>query len=247
MINMLSSSIFSFPKDESRENQDAVLCPKKLPNGYLMAVADGVGGYKGGKEASSEVISYLSQLNDDIKDVDLDDIFFNMKRNVTSLSSKDGSLYSAATTITFCYVNNDHVIIGHSGDCRLYFKQDKKLKQITKDHTQHQILIDKGMYTARQLKNAPGGNVITTAISAKIVLEYQVICIPKNELPLESGKLTLFIMSDGAHHFWEKRPRFSPNTLASPSRFSSSLQKRIENLGATDDYSLLSACIHFES
>ncbi|RAZ00898.1 serine/threonine-protein phosphatase, partial [Enterobacter hormaechei subsp. xiangfangensis] len=49
----------------------------------------------------------------------------------------------------------------------------------------------------------------------------------------------LIVMSDGAHHFWEKRPRFSVNTLSEPSRFCSSLKKRIENGPPIDDYSVI--------
>ncbi|MDE9567333.1 serine/threonine-protein phosphatase, partial [Xenorhabdus bovienii] len=55
------------------------------------------------------------------------------------------------------------------------------------------------------------------------------------------GVLDLYIMSDGAHHFWEKRPRFSDNTLRNPIRFASSLQKRIEKATPIDDYSLVAA------
>ncbi|UNK55640.1 PP2C family protein-serine/threonine phosphatase [Rahnella aceris] len=245
MISMILSSTFSFPKGDKKDNEDSILWPKRLQDGYIMAIADGVGGYEGGKNASHAVISYLSDLENNITQSEIENIFINLKDKVKSLSFDDKKLASAATTITFCYVGENSVLIGHSGDCRLYFKTGAKLTQITKDHTQHQILIDKGIYTARQLKNAPGGNVITTAISGKIELDYQLIEIPKDDLPLENNILTLYIMSDGAHNIWEKRPRFSVNTLSNPSRFSSSLQKRIETLGAMDDYSLVGASIHF--
>lgn len=46
-------------------------------------------------------------------------------------------------------------------------------------------------------------------------------------------------MSDGAHHFWEKRPKFSIETLKNPIRFASSLQRRINKNTSIDDYSLI--------
>ncbi|HCD4875286.1 TPA: serine/threonine-protein phosphatase, partial [Enterobacter hormaechei] len=129
--------------------------------------------------------------------------------------------------------------IAHVGDCRLYVKNNNKLKQLTKDHTQHQMLIDEGIFSSRQLKNAKGKNLLTTAISKTIELDYNMLQIPLSDLYDDNQNLILIVMSDGAHHFWEKRPRFSVNTLSEPSRFCSSLKKRIENGPPIDDYSVI--------
>ena len=56
----------------------------------------------------------------------------------------------------------------------------------------------------------------------------------------EQGNLVVNIMSDGAYEFWEKRPKFSLNTMNNPTAFSTSLLKRIEKNGPIDDYSLIS-------
>ncbi|HBW4837889.1 MULTISPECIES: PP2C family protein-serine/threonine phosphatase [Raoultella] len=244
MISILSSSIFSLPKNKDRENQDSVLHPTQTSGGYLMAIADGVGGYKGGKEASETVIKHLHSL-DIINNDDVFSVFNPLKNAVASLSKVDETLSSAATTLTLCFLHENGLTIGHIGDCRVYLKDGTKLRQVTTDHTQHQMLIDSGIYTAKELKNAKGKNVITTAISAKIPLNQQILNIHKNELPLEDGILSMFIMSDGAHNFWEQRPRFSINTLSASSRFAASLIKRIETKGPADDYSLIAVNIKF--
>ncbi|HAT2813275.1 PP2C family protein-serine/threonine phosphatase [Citrobacter braakii] len=246
MISILSSAVFSMPKSLERENQDSVLHPKQVNDGYLMAIADGVGGYKGGHEASSAAIMSLSKLTEEIKVDNIGKLFTSIRRDITALSSNDETLLSAATTLTVCHVNSSGLTIGHSGDCRVYIKQNNKLKQITKDHTQHQMLIDDGVFTARQLKNAKGKNIITTALSANIVLDFQALFIPTSELPLENGMLSLFIMSDGSHNIWETRPRFSDNTLSNACRFATSLKKRIELKGPIDDYSLIAVNIKFD-
>lgn len=243
MSLIISSSGFSLPKDVSSINQDSIMYPIESDDGYLLAVADGVGGYNGGKEASSSVISSLSTFG--ILGSDIDTIFERLKNVVKNLAKNNEDLRSAATTLTFCHISKRGIIIGHAGDCRLYFKNGNKLQQITKDHTQHQMLIDEGYFTARELKNAQGKNVITSALSSNLPLNYQSLFIPKDELPLEEGYLVLYLMSDGAHSHWEKRPRFSPNTLGSPSRFASSLQKRIESKGPDDDYTLLAVKLSF--
>ncbi|WP_455553080.1 PP2C family protein-serine/threonine phosphatase [Escherichia sp.] len=246
MISILSSSIFSIPKHNGRENQDSVLYPLQTPNGYLMAIADGVGGYKGGKEASAAVINHLYSIKDSFTHEDnVLSLLKTLQEKVASLSSVDKELASAATTLTMCLLHNQGLTIIHVGDCRVYLKNGNKLIQLTTDHTQHQMLIDSGIYTARQLKNAKGKNIITTALAAKIPLQHQVINIDKDELPLDDGVLSLFIMSDGAHTFWEQRPRFSYRTLSTASRFASSLMRRIETKGPTDDYSLIAVNVKY--
>ncbi|STY59751.1 Uncharacterised protein [Mannheimia haemolytica] len=59
-----------------------------------------------------------------------------------------------------------------------------------------------------------------------------------SELKDENNEVSIYIMSDGAHHFWEHRPRFSEKTTNSIVKFSAALQKRIEK-SPTDDYSLV--------
>jgi serine/threonine protein phosphatase PrpC len=72
------------------------------------------------------------------------------------LSDKNIKFSHAATTLTFCFVDDEGLHIGHVGDCRLYVKTDSKLKQITKDHTQHQKLLDDKIYSKSELKQLPG-------------------------------------------------------------------------------------------
>ncbi len=239
MTTIISSSVFSLPRNRDKENQDSVLQPIQIEDGFLMAIADGVGGYKGGKEASSTVISCLSKLQLKIQGDDIEGLLKDLQKQVSGLSEHNIALSDAATTLSLCQVDNEKLVVAHSGDCRIYIKNDNKLEQLTKDHTQHQMLIDEGIYTAKELKHAKGKNIITTAISGKIKLSYQTFSILNKDLPSDNGIVSLYIMSDGAHSFWEQRPRFSINTLSNSANFASSLRKRIETKGPVDDYSLV--------
>ena len=59
MIKLLASSIFSYPLN--LKNQDSILGPIEISNGYLFAIADGVGGYEGGELAANIAISSLKE------------------------------------------------------------------------------------------------------------------------------------------------------------------------------------------
>ncbi|HCI6491703.1 protein phosphatase 2C domain-containing protein [Klebsiella pneumoniae] len=239
MIKLLGISSFTYSKNGVDENQDCILPFKREEDGFMIAVADGVGGYDGGLDASSLAVSQLEKNTFSANRSDVDNFFHSLKQKLKELSKDNPIFFAAATTLTFCHISKKGLMIGHCGDSRLYLKVGNKLVQITKDQTQHQILIDKGLYTPRQLRNLMGGNVLTSAISAKLDLEYQVIEIPTEDLPLQNGNVNIFIMSDGAHYHWEGRPRFSEKTMDNPSKFAASLQKRIETKGPHDDFSLV--------
>lgn len=240
MLKILSSSLFSNSKSPEQVNQDSILPPRKVNDGYLFAIADGVGGYKGGHEASHRVISYLEEFFSRELSTELVNLFPKLKECVGSLVEINNEFLKAASTLTLCYVKENYILVGHIGDCRLYSKNGLKLKQITKDHTQHQLYIDEGIFTARELKKAKGKNILITAISNKSELKFDIFRLDTNDFVDEYGNLLLCIMSDGAHSFWEKRPRFSKNTMEEPAQFISSLKKRIEKGPPVDDYSAIS-------
>lgn len=239
MLSLTSSCNFSYPKDKNKINEDAILNPKKIGNGYLFAIADGVGSYNGAHQASNLVIQHISDLTDFTPD-GIENIFHQLKKKINDFSDNP-EFVKAATTLTFAYLNPKGIYIGHIGDCRLYVKDGKKLKLLTHDHTQHQKLLDEKIYTKTQLKEIGGKNILLTAISKYVEMFFDNIFIPLSELPIENNRLTLFIMSDGTHSFWDNSPRFSENTMSSAIKFSNSLLRRIEKKSPIDDYSLVSA------
>jgi protein phosphatase len=241
MIKLLSSSAFSFPKEPARKNEDSILLPRKVGSGFLMAIADGVGSYAGASSASESAIDYLTSLQSSaFNSADaVGKIFEQVKVRVSDLAAENPNYFDAATTLTFCYAGEKGIRIGHVGDCRVYLKKDHKLVQVTKDHTQHQKLIDEGLYKPSELKEASGKNTLFSAISKKINLYFQEIFLGYDEVCSQDGSVSLFIMSDGAYHSWELRPRFLESTLEDPNRFAANLRRRITRMQPTDDCSLI--------
>ncbi|MFS1985989.1 hypothetical protein BCU00_019780 [Vibrio breoganii] len=76
----------------------------------------------------------------------------------------------------------------------------------------------KKLFTKSQLKNVKGKNIITTAISQVVPMDPSNYFIPNDDLELDNDTLSLYIMSDGAHSFWEQSPRFSERTMDSVSK-----------------------------
>ncbi|ENX13297.1 hypothetical protein F895_02601 [Acinetobacter sp. CIP 64.2] len=240
MLELTNVAAFTHSKSPEKTNEDFILLPSKIEGGYLFGVADGVGSYLGADFASKLAIKIFSKIQSIPNETEIDKILLNIRNKIGELDSINVDFFQAATTLTIGVVEDEGLHIIHVGDCRLYLKKEQKLLSLTKDHTQHQKLLDAGLYTERQLKKMSGKNVLVTALSKNINLEYQYSFHSVKDLVDEQGNILLYVMSDGAHEFWEKRPKFSLNTMNSPTAFSTSLQKRIEKNGPSDDYSLVS-------
>lgn len=240
MISLLNCGFFSYPKDVNRGNQDSYLLPKATDNGFVFAVADGVGSYLGAKEAADIATTQIGYADTShLKEVR--SILNLIKSKIDEMSEGRHEWLKAATTLSYCYIDDENLYIGHVGDSRIYVKMNNKLVLLTNDHTQHQELLDEGIYTKRELRDIPGSNVLTAALSRQLTLRFQSLKLPLSEIIDGSGLINLYLMSDGAHHFWEKRPRLSSETLKKTTRFASSLLKRIERNEIIDDYTLVSA------
>lgn len=236
MISLLSSSYFSFPKNDERENQDSILPATQIGNSYVFAVADGVGSYEGAKQVSSIAVEHIAHLTE--LELNITDIFTVIREKIIAFSDSEPRFAKAATTLTMAILNSNGLRIGHIGDCRLYVKEGNKLRQKTTDHTSHQKLLEHKIYTKKELKTMSGKNIINEALTKRLEANFDEIFIPYEDIPTENNLATFYIMSDGAHAFWEHRPRFSANTLNHTDSFSASLRRRIEK-APTDDYSLV--------
>ena len=152
----------------------------------------------------------------------------------------------AATTLSIVAVTDNKIEITHIGDSRIYYKDAKnKLKRITQDHTKYQELLDSREVSLRKLKEhkARLSRVLTHAITKDHDLKYEFYTLDLDDIPKHNDCIFLYAMTDGAYSFWEKRPSLSDKTMSSPVTYVSSLKKRIEKIGAEDDYTIIALSI----
>ncbi|MNV16177.1 PP2C family protein-serine/threonine phosphatase [Acinetobacter calcoaceticus] len=248
-INLSCVSAFSEPRDKfltemNKQNEDSFLVPIKKGNGFLFGVADGLGSYDGAKEASNFVCNYIQ----DHQEINHNYLEYDLKKELkdsfnTFINNQNSNYIKASTTLSFCYIDDSGLSIWHVGDCRVYIKQGNKLLQLTKDHTQYQKLLDKKIYSKKELNELKvSQSTLINAISPFIDLENDYTFIPHNSLKNEYGQnISILIMSDGAYHFWDQRKNFSKITMSDLIKFGNALKRRIENKGPIDDYTLIGA------
>ncbi len=69
-----------------------------------------------------------------------------------------------ATTLTMLVTDGRDVALGHVGDSRGYLFRDGALRQLTKDHTYVQHLIDTGQLTPEDRAVHPWRNVVLRSV-----------------------------------------------------------------------------------
>jgi len=246
MIRIIEVASYTFSKEQDKKNQDSILSPMWAGKGILFAIADGVGSYQGGELASRTAIEYLSKISPDLNVAsNIESIFHTVRELVRDLGNVDKIYAQAATTLTLGFIDDEKLHIGHVGDCRMYIKNSiNRLVQITKDHTQLQQLVDEKLYTKKYLQDKKVKNILTTAIANNVEMKCDIFSIPLSEIQDGEANLSIYIMSDGSHKFWDIRPRFSSKTMGSVTRFASSLKRRIEFFTPVDDYSFVAVCIN---
>jgi protein phosphatase len=158
--------------------------PDQLPlrgerMGTIMLVADGVGGSSAGGEASqlaTEVItSYVSTTMRcfHASDATQEKEFFAALREA-ALGAHDAvrahaalEKHRMATTMTLAIAVWPRLYVVQVGDSRCYYYFDGKLKQVTRDQTVAQYLIDSGALPRDQAARSPFNNVLSSAIGGE--------------------------------------------------------------------------------
>jgi protein phosphatase len=149
--------------------------------GYGMLVADGMGGMAGGEIASRLALSKLVELVVDTSDWVLDlqrqkdvnvvlermtDRFLQIDSAVRKEADHDYTLHGMGTTLTVAGALGSDLIIGHVGDSRAYLRRGPELRQLTKDHTLAQALIDAGVADPDDPASRSMRHVLTAAVGS---------------------------------------------------------------------------------
>lgn len=147
----------------------------------LVALADGMGGYKSGEVASEMAIStVLSELEARIPQLtpgELDpqtgysneslavrEAIISANEKIYQRGMEDPECRGMGTTLVLAILYNNQVTIAHVGDSRMYRFRDSKLEQVTVDHTFLQELVDRGYYTQEEADASLNRNLVTRAL-----------------------------------------------------------------------------------
>ena len=144
-----------------RHNEDAYVCEPPL-----FAVADGMGGAQAGELASGLAAAALRDESSELAGGEqrVDDLIQEANRRVYQRQSEDASASGMGTTMTVALVEDGRVAIGHVGDSRAYLVRDRKLEQLTEDHSLVAELVRSGKLSPEEADSHPQRSVITRVL-----------------------------------------------------------------------------------
>jgi serine/threonine protein phosphatase PrpC len=147
-------------------NEDSLFVSEE--NGVWL-VADGMGGHRGGKLASTMIADAVRALP---RAASAPELLKRVSEKLTQVSGELCQLGQAdgggviGSTVAALLVFGGQFACVWAGDSRIYLARGGALRQLTKDHTEVQELVDSGMLTADEAKSWPRRNVITRAVGA---------------------------------------------------------------------------------
>jgi protein phosphatase len=141
-----------------------------------MAVADGVGGRRGGAVASSTAVAttleFIARAGGCYQRFDVDEeheFIENMEAAIREahealLRDYGASENTPATTLTLVMFVAPRAYVIHVGDSRAYHLHGSRLRQLTRDQTFGELMMDAGAWTEEQVRKAPAARTLASAI-----------------------------------------------------------------------------------
>ena len=204
-------------------NQDAFQI-KVAGNLLIATVCDGMGGANGGNVASTIAVETYSRMLahyitsalsfvfmgdipefgapcPDFPEIRLSD-FINKSVDlangkVFTTAEADPALAGMGTTLTSCVITPTGVVTANIGDSRIYYCNNGRIEQLTRDHSLVQSLVDEGRITPEEALTHPNRNIILRALGVDEKVTADVA-----EHPITEG--TLLLCSDGLSGYFDE-------------------------------------------
>jgi protein phosphatase len=168
-----------------------------LRKGRLAVVADGMGGYEGGQEASRLAVETLMAVYRDFGGNDpqaaLVEALQAAHEQIRQYSVAHPELRGMGTTCTAAAIVQDELYFVHVGDTRLYLIRDGRITRVTRDHSYVGRLVEAGMISAEEAEHHPQRNILTAALGTNPEL---IMDAPERPEPLHPADV-LVICTDG--------------------------------------------------
>ena len=161
----------------------------------LWAVADGMGGHENGEWASACVVQELERgpLPEEFDDA-CREIGARIHR-ANSLIFESGAERGVqmGTTVVVLYAEGQRFAVLWVGDSRAYLLRGGRLYQLSRDHTQVQEMVERGLLSAEDAEEHPMSHVLNRAVGVSEAVQVDVI-----QDEIEPGD-TFLLCSDGLH------------------------------------------------
>jgi len=165
----LRSWAMTHPGAKRKHNEDAYVA---RPDTGVWAVADGAGGHHAGEVASGMIAESLEAIPPTLSASELlAQVRMRLEEThaaLRELALRRGPDVTVASTVVVLLARNEHFACLWAGDSRAYLLRNGELRQISKDHSLVQELVDAGAISPEEAESHPRANVITRAVGADL-------------------------------------------------------------------------------
>lgn len=174
-----------------RKNNEDSFCA--LPERGLWAVADGMGGHENGEWASAEIAQAIGELPEAASFEEGCQAIAGAIHHANARIWAEASLrgIQMGSTVVALLVRNTHFAVLWVGDSRAYLLRGGTLYQLSRDHSQVQEMIDRGLLEPDAAESHPMSHVLARAVGVMESVEVDVIADE-----MEAGDVFL-LCSDG--------------------------------------------------
>ncbi len=181
-----------------RQNNEDVWA--SIPELGFFALADGMGGHKGGEVAAKEAINFLLDEVRGIKSTDCMEIVIEMRHAIEKanhliyqMGQKSEELTGMGTTLCCLFWTVEFIVYAHIGDSRIYRHKMNRLELLTQDHSLLARWRALGKLAEECQTPFPYKNVITRALGTSQRAKPEIAVLPHSLNDL------YFLSSDGLH------------------------------------------------
>jgi serine/threonine protein phosphatase PrpC len=165
--------------------------------GRLAMVADGMGGYEGGQEASRIAVETVGEVYAGAAAGNpqgtLIDALRQAHQSIHDYAATHDELHGMGTTCTAIAVIGHDLYFAHIGDSRLYLVRGSNISRLTQDHSYVGRLVESGVISLEEAEIHPQRHILTAALGSGVDISPD---HPQSPVELEKGDV-LVLCTDG--------------------------------------------------
>jgi len=164
--------------------------------GRLVIVADGMGGYEGGQEASRIAIQVIEEAyanHEGDTQSSLMAGFYAAHERILQEAIKHPELHGMGTTCTAITLLERNLYYAHVGDSRLYMVRNGSISRLSRDDSYVSRLVENGVISFEEAEHHPQRHILTAALGAgqEVAPDH-----PAQPITLKNGDI-LVLCTDG--------------------------------------------------
>jgi PPM family protein phosphatase len=140
--------------------------------GRLAVIADGMGGYEGGQEASRLAVETVREVYENVvgdnPHAALLEAFARAHERIQSYAVRHPEFRGMGTTCTALVIRGRQLYFAHVGDSRLYLVRGDNIARLTRDHSYVGRLVESGIVRPEDAEKHPQRHILTAALGAGI-------------------------------------------------------------------------------